>query len=191
MFARTPAGRQTPPFARSPPATFVTIWLIFSSVLKTSGAERDGSKARDVSKELLRSLGDVITLVEPRLLELWKSTNLTFSQRRLLGRLRQGPRTAGALAEELDVHAPTLTRQLAKLEAHGLISREIDTHDRRRVLVTMTGAGRRAWAGHRVLGDSVLAAAARDLTPDQGSELVDGLRLLIGHARARQEASHE
>ena len=150
-----------------------------------------GADERDVRKQLLRALGDVITLIEPRLLELWKSTDITFAQRRLLRRLRDGPLSAGALAAELAVHAPTLTRQLTRLEARGLVSRQIDAGDRRRIVVSLTPAGRRILVGHRVLGDSVLASAARDLSPEQCAELVAGLHALTGLARHGPEEADE
>lgn len=149
------------------------------------------TEARDVRKELLRAFGDVITLIEPRLLELWKATDLTFAQRRLLRRLREGPRSAGTLAAELGVLAPTLTRQLGKLEARGLISRQVDTEDRRRIVVTLTSAGRRILAGHRVLGDSVLSAAVHDLTAEQCSDLLTGLQDVTALARHHLNATDD
>lgn len=145
----------------------------------------------DSPKELLHALGDVVALIEPRLLELWKSADMTFSQRRILARLRQRALSAGMLAAELGVVAPTLTRQLAKLEAQGLITREIDSGDRRRVLVALTNAGRRALASHRVFGDSVVATAVRDLTTVQRRELVAGLAQLVLLARQHQETAVE
>lgn len=188
MFARSrPAVKQ----ALLEPALVVALSLIFALVLKTVDAAGATLEERDVRKQLLRALGDVITLVEPRLLELWKSTELTFSQRRLLRRLREGPRSAGTLAAGLAVHAPTLTRQLTRLEARGLISRQIDAGDRRRIVVSLTPAGRRILAGHRVLGDSVLATAARDLTPEQCTDLVAGLHALTALARRGLEDADE
>jgi DNA-binding MarR family transcriptional regulator len=139
--------------------------------------------ATESEKTLLRAIAAVITLVEPGLIELWRSTGVTFGQRRLLARLRRGPRTAGALAAELGIAAPTVTRQLQKLEDAGLLARAVDEGDRRRVIVKLTPSGERLLADHRVLGGSRLAAAARGLSEKQRSELTAGLNRLLQVAR--------
>ncbi|HYL07082.1 MAG TPA: MarR family transcriptional regulator [Candidatus Udaeobacter sp.] len=134
-------------------------------------------------KHLVRLLADVVSIVEPRLLELWTTTGLTFGQRRLLRRLREGPRSAGALASELGVAAPSLTRQLQKLEDKGLIVRTMDPEDRRRVVVTLTPAGDKVLAGHKVFGGSPIALAVQDLTAKQQHDLARNLEALIHLAR--------
>jgi len=153
-------------------------------VLRVSAPQPPASK-RDDEKEVVRALADLITLVEPRLLQLWKSTGMTFAQRRLLRRLRTGPRSAGALAAELGVAAPTVTRQLQKLEERGLIGRAVDTKDRRRVVVTLTIDGEKSLADNRVIGGSPLALAARDLPPKRRRNLVESLAELTSLARER------
>lgn len=153
------------------------VLLIFSRVLKVSPA--------DERRQLVRLLADVVSLVEPRLLELWTTTGMTFGQRRLLRRLSAGPRSAGALAAELGVSAPSLTRQLQKLEDHGMIVRAIDREDRRRVVVSLTSAGETALADHKVFGGSPVALAVRDMTGRQQRDLVRNLEVLIRLARQR------
>ncbi|MGA7913538.1 MAG: MarR family transcriptional regulator, partial [Candidatus Dormiibacterota bacterium] len=98
-------------------------------------------------------------------------------------RLRDGPRSAGEVAASLGISAPTLTRQLAKLEEHGYITRSMDPADRRKVLVDLTGEGRRVLAGHRVFAGSPIAHAARDLTGPQQQALIENLGLLVNLAR--------
>ncbi len=140
-------------------------------------------------RAVLRALADVISLVEPRLQELWRSTGVTFAQRRLLAKLRRGPRTPGALASELGIAAPTVTRQLQKLEEARLLVRAVDLEDRRRVIVKLTADGERLLSDHRVLGGSGLAGAAGALSERQRQELTAGLQKLVEHAR-RDEAEH-
>ncbi len=110
---------------------------------------------------------------------------MTFGQRRVLRRLREGPRSAGALAAELGVSAPSLTRQLQKLEDHGLIVRAIDPEDRRRVVVTLTASGQKTLEDHRVFGGSPIALAAGELTARQQRDLIRNLEALIRLARER------
>ncbi len=52
------------------------------------------------------------------------------------------PRTVGALGEALDLDSSTLTPLLKRLEVGGLVSRDRDPEDERRVIVTLTDKGR-------------------------------------------------
>jgi DNA-binding MarR family transcriptional regulator len=140
----------------------------------------------DSETELRHLLGDLVGIVEPQLVELWRSTGLTFVQRRLLRRLGEGPRSAGALAAELGVAAPSLTRQLQKLEDRRLITRQVDRNDRRRVLVALTAAGQVALADRKTIARSPLATAVRDMSPRQQRELARTLGVLVQLARRRQ-----
>jgi DNA-binding MarR family transcriptional regulator len=160
-------------------------------VLKVSRAFPVADSRDEDVRALVRALGDVITLVEPRLLELWKSTGITFAQRRVLRRLVSGPRSAGDLAAELGIAAPTLTRQLQKLEDRGLLDRRVDATDRRRVTVALTDAGARLLAGHRVLGGGPLVMAARNLSPGRRRDLADALRRLVELAREPEVAGRD
>ncbi|HYM95825.1 MAG TPA: MarR family transcriptional regulator, partial [Candidatus Sulfotelmatobacter sp.] len=121
--------------------------------------------------------------LEPRLLALWRSTGITFSQRRVLRRLRDRPQSAGDVAASLGISAPTLTRHLSRLEQAGLITRTVDLGDRRKVLVELTSGGRRVLAGHRVFAGSPLLRAAGELSASERQALVGSLGLLVAHAR--------
>ncbi len=59
----------------------------------------------------------------------------------LLGRLRTGPATATALAEQECLKLQSLTRTLRALEEDGLIERAPDESDRRRTTIAITPAG--------------------------------------------------
>ena len=52
------------------------------------------------------------------------------------------PRTVGALGEALDLDSSTLTPLLKRLEAGGLVTRDRDPEDERRVIVSLTDQGR-------------------------------------------------
>jgi DNA-binding MarR family transcriptional regulator len=147
--------------------------------------------ATDTETELRHLLGDVVGIVEPQLVDLWRSTGMTFVQRRLLRRLSDGPRSAGALAAELGVAAPSLTRQLQKLEDRRLITRQIDRNDRRRVLVALTASGQVALADRRTLARSPLAMAVDDMSERQQRDLARGLSVLVQLARRRQGDSSD
>jgi DNA-binding MarR family transcriptional regulator len=143
----------------------------------------------DDETELRHLLGDVVGVVEPQLVELWRRTGLTFVQRRLLRRLGDGPRSAGALAAELGIAAPSLTRQLQKLEDRRLITRQVDRDDRRRVLVALTSTGQSALTERKVSNRGPLALAIKEMSPRQQRDLARSLRVLVQLARRRQAAN--
>lgn len=62
----------------------------------------------------------------------------------LLAELAAGPAPLARLAEAVGVKRSTLTNILDRLEARGLVRREINPADRRSFLVRPTAAGRRA-----------------------------------------------
>ena len=108
---------------------------------------------------------------------------MTLAQRRALGRLRDGRRSAGELAAWLGISAPSLTRTLTKLEKQGLITRTLDEADRRRIQVELTNAGRRALEGHHVFSGTPLLRAARTLNVDQQRNLAESIGTLVRMAR--------
>jgi DNA-binding MarR family transcriptional regulator len=56
----------------------------------------------------------------------------------------EGPTRLGDLGRSLGIAPSTLTRNLARLEASGLVEREADAEDARSFRVALTGPGRRA-----------------------------------------------
>ena len=58
---------------------------------------------------------------------------------------RGGPRRASALADDLRQTRPTMSKQLARLEAAGLIARTPDPADGRASIVSLTDAGARVY----------------------------------------------
>jgi DNA-binding MarR family transcriptional regulator len=137
----------------------------------------------EAARELVKAIADLVSLIEPRLLALWRATGMTLTQRRVLRQLRDGPRSAGDIAAGLAISSPSLTRLLAKLEERGLLVRSLDRADRRRVLVELTDQGRGALADHRVFADSPLAQAARRLSPSRQETLAQLLSALVRDAR--------
>lgn len=135
------------------------------------------------ARDVIRLVADMVTLVEPRLLAAWRATGITFGQRRLLRQLREGPRAAGEVAASLGISAPTLTRQLTRLEERGVVSRTTDTSDRRKVIVDLTAEGKRVLTGYRVFTGSPMARAARHLTAVQRQSVIESLALLVKLAR--------
>jgi len=76
----------------------------------------------------------------------------------VLGRLdREGPMATTDLAAAERVRPQSMGQTLAELEAQGLIARERDPADGRRMLIDLTDEGRRALAQERARRDGWLA----------------------------------
>jgi DNA-binding MarR family transcriptional regulator len=108
-----------------------------------------------------------------------------------------GPATVGELARTQHVRSPTMTEVVADLEAGGLVRRDADPRDRRRVRVAATAAGRRKleeWRGRRIrpLAALLQALPARKTEGiDRSFALVervleDALRQTPARTRARR-----
>lgn len=79
-------------------------------------------------------------------------SDLTFEDYKTLHALMVQPypteATPAQLAEVSRVTRAAMTSRLERLVESGLVTREIDPHDRRRVVVRPTAAGRKAWDSH-------------------------------------------
>lgn len=92
---------------------------------------------------------------------------------------RKGPATAGALAIRERIRPQSLTRLLASLARKNYVSRQPDKRDRRRLLITLTPAGRKALAADVRKKEAWLARRMeRTLSPDERALLLRASRLL-------------
>ncbi len=132
---------------------------------------------------LLRAYNDTLVIAEPVLLEIWQSSDLTFTQLRILRWVRgRSPIGAGALTTLSGTPPASLARMLARLEDMGLVRRAFDLSDRRRVLIEITETGKAA-IGRSVLSGSVFDAATRAMEPDLRRRIAEDLYLLRDHLR--------
>jgi DNA-binding MarR family transcriptional regulator len=100
---------------------------------------------RSTADELAAELFDGISLVVRRLRQLRAPEEPSLSERAALSRLnRGGPATSAELARLEQITPQAMGTTLAGLEARGLIGRSADPHDGRRIIVSLTDAGREA-----------------------------------------------
>lgn len=95
---------------------------------------------------------------------------------------RSGPpyrATTTDLAAALDLSPAAMTKRLDNLEQDGYLRRSHDTADRRRILVTLTDAGHRAWEKTISLQDRVERELVEALRPEEQDQLVALLRRLV------------
>ncbi len=121
--------------------------------------------------ELAARLGMAVTRLQ-RQLRRQSADVLTLTQLSALSTVeRQGPLTLGELAACERVAPPTVTRVVAKLEAHGHVRRVLDTADRRVTRVQATAAGRRYLTSVRRRRDAWLATRLAGLGAGERSRL--------------------
>ena len=106
-------------------------------------------------------------------------TGLSPSQLSALSTINgSGPLTLGALADLERVAPPSVTKVVSKLEAAGLVARQVDENDRRVVRVATTSAGEALVADVRERKDAWLAARVAEMTADERRRLADALEIL-------------
>lgn len=115
----------------------------------------------------------VTRLYQPLLAEL----GVTYPQYLVLLVLwQQAPRTVGELGQALDLDSGTLTPLLKRMESAGLVARRRDPADERRVIVSLTAAGRQL----RARAESIPAQLSRrvEMPVDEARGLRDQLKRL-------------
>ena len=117
-------------------------------------------------------LRQINRLVRASSQEDWTSLSLTRAQLRILVLLHQdGPSAVGQLAGQLGVTLPSITATVDRLVQQGLVSRQDDPNDRRRVINQLTPNGttliERLQEGRRAR----LVAAMEQLTTEELNSL--------------------
>ena len=93
---------------------------------------------------ILDNYGRAAGVFDPNRLEVWEELGLTMSQLRVLYMLQARPGApAGAVAAQLKVRPSTATGIVDRLVRDGLVRRERDDLDRRRVRIWLTERGMR------------------------------------------------
>jgi DNA-binding MarR family transcriptional regulator len=93
---------------------------------------------------------------------------LTLTQLSALASLeRKGPMTPTALAEVERVQPPSITRVIAALQLHGLVSREPHRTDGRQYVVALTPAATALLAENRRRRDAWIAQQLRTLSDEE------------------------
>lgn len=114
-----------------------------------------------------------------RLLRQQSSAGLSPSQMSALATIsRHGPLTLGRLAEHERVAPPTITRIVAKLEESGLVTRQVNTTDRRYAEVAIRPEGIDIIEEIRRRKNEWLTEQLQDFTPEDLARLDDVLPLL-------------
>jgi len=134
-----------------------------------------------IATDLRAALGPLVR----RLRQFKADDELTLSQTSALARLdREGPATASELAAGEGIRPQSMFTIIGALQERGLVAREPDPHDGRRIVVSVTATGREGLHGARTeKARRLTAAVADELTPSEQRQLAAALPLLARIAR--------
>jgi len=134
------------------------------------------AKPAKVALDLRLAVG----LLRRRLRQTPVQGDLTLPETAALARLdRGGPSTASALAREEQISPQSMGTTLAGLEARGLVARAPDPDDGRRVVLSLSGAGRQALRDRRAARTEQLARALAENFTEAELEQLDAAAPLL------------
>ena len=121
------------------------------------------------------TIADLAALLRPSLLRLTRivrnqrvDMSVTLTQLSAMATLyKRGPMSAGELAAFEKVQPPSMTKVLANLEEHGLVTRDAHPTDRRQAVIAITQAGVDLLDSERRSRDAWLSQRLAQLTPDE------------------------
>lgn len=146
-----------------PRCTNAATWFVEKREFLVEGNDRNTA---------VRIFFDAVLTAEPILNELGHQHGLSLAQIRCLFHLRWGPKTAGDLAQSLGLRATSLTRIIERLEEGHWIQRQSDPHDRRRVVIALTGEAESRLSHLDFFGHSAAASAIGRLESGERGDFV-------------------
>ncbi len=137
-----------------------------SAVTPTTQARRRAAADAPVARAP-GSYGRVVAWLSKRVEVALADMDLTLSQYRVLGILAEGSSAASGLAQRASVQRPSITALVDGLVARGLVARNPNTDDRRRIALQLTDEGARVIAAADRSIDEYLTSIAACL-PEKG-----------------------
>jgi DNA-binding MarR family transcriptional regulator len=136
----------------------------------------EGPEVNEVAAALLVSMG----LLRRRLRQVPVEGELTLPETSALARLdRGGPTTASKLARVEQISPQSMGATLGALEARGLVGRRPDPEDGRRIVLSVTEAGREVLRNKRTARIEQISQALSDgFTPDELERLMAAAPLI-------------
>ena len=137
--------------------------------------ERIRKTSRALPIALLRARESVMAPIRVMLADI----NLTEQKWRVLRTLDEcGGLEQTAIAKEACLLLPSLTRILRSMETDGLIKRDMDAADKRRMMVSITPAGREILTSNMQVSQDIYASIERQLGRRKMEQLLDLLEEL-------------
>ncbi|MGI6412685.1 MAG: MarR family winged helix-turn-helix transcriptional regulator [Syntrophomonadaceae bacterium] len=138
-------------------------------------------KVREIHALIMTLMG---TIHEKFFQRLWKhqdfNRQITKNQSKLISILyRYDDITATELARMLDIEKGSLTTMIDQLQEMGLVIREIDPHDRRKLLLSLSPAGEEQVEKMMELYDQILVELFHKVEPDEMDSFIKNLRQVV------------
>ncbi|RDH74879.1 MarR family transcriptional regulator [Mycolicibacterium moriokaense] len=131
------------------------------------------------SEEAARALLMCVGLLRRRLRQTPVTGDLTFPETSALGRLdRGGPAASADLARQEQISPQSMGATLSELEARGLVKRAPDPADGRRILLSISAAGRKELNRRRNARVEQLTAGLTDFSDDEIEQLAAAAPLI-------------
>ena len=134
-----------------------------------------------VTLEVVDLMANLVSLFHREYEEAASARSLTGAQAKVLALLRRGPMPMRRIAQTLACEPSNITGIVDRMEARGLVERQVDPDDRRVKRVAATAAGS---AASEELRESLHFARAplAGLAPDEREQLRDLLRRIVDGA---------
>jgi MarR family transcriptional regulator, organic hydroperoxide resistance regulator len=130
--------------------------------------------------QFLQGVWELVHALDVRSKRMAQTIGVTGPQRLVIRIVGQKPsQTASEIAQMLGKHPSTLTGVLARLEARGLLEREIDQEDRRRARFTLTTAGKKVDRERRGTVEAATRRALTRLDAPAVTTLLSGIAVLV------------
>ncbi|UOA28218.1 MarR family transcriptional regulator [Pseudosulfitobacter sp. DSM 107133] len=124
-------------------------------------------------------LHETAGLMRRRFEQAARPEGLTLMQWRALGLLeREGPLRQVTIKEALEASPMTISDLADRLQAAGLVTRQVDPHDSRAKTLTLTPAGQAKVAGMHRISEAVFAEVFAGVSPETAAALQDGLQAI-------------
>jgi len=130
------------------------------------------SDPRRAAKAVLSALPVIMRTVGRSMRE--GGSEISPQQHRILTMLSRKPRTLSEIARIQGVRPATATSMVTTLENRGLVRRDVDPDDRRRVVVSMTEVGHTAFGAAQEVAERALAELLAPLGPEELASLAKG-----------------
>ncbi len=128
---------------------------------------------------MARALLLCVGLLRRRLRQVPVADVLTFPQTAALGRLdRGGPAASADLARQEQISPQSMGATMSELEARGLVNRQRDPDDGRRILLSISATGRRELNRRRNARVEQLAKGLADFTESELAQLAVAVPLI-------------
>jgi DNA-binding MarR family transcriptional regulator len=128
-----------------------------------------------------------VTLSEALQTQIWHAAELTLVQVRVMRRLARHPQSLGQLGTELALAPPSMTRLVDRLEERGLIARQRDVDDRRKVVATLTHEGRQLLSAIPFLEGTAIRLAVERMKPADRERIAGAMREFNAAVRQVEE----